>query len=94
MRTQPLLVELKRLLRLPKAVLMNAYAQNRPFQYAQPLARMNIMLKVQAILHDGSVALEFMTDDASEAEEMRQQLLAVEGVANARILDQPGWLEA
>ena len=33
-------------------------------------------------------------DPKASAEEMRQQLLAVEGVANARILDQPGWLEA
>jgi hypothetical protein len=38
---------------------------------------MSIMLKVQAILHDGLVALEFMTDNASEAEEMRQQMLLV-----------------
>ena len=33
------------------------------------------MLKVQALLHDGSVALEFMTDDIDEAEEMRVQFL-------------------
>jgi hypothetical protein len=33
------------------------------------------MLKVQAVLHDGSVALEFMTDDTVEAEEMRVQFL-------------------
>jgi hypothetical protein len=31
------------------------------------------MLKVQAIFHDGQVGLEFMTDDASEVEEMRIQ---------------------
>jgi hypothetical protein len=34
------------------------------------------MLKLQAILQDGSVALEFMTDDSSEVEEMRVQMLA------------------
>jgi hypothetical protein len=53
---------------------------------------MSIMLKVQAILHDGSVALEFMTDDPSEAEEMRRQMLALDGVAEVGILDEPGWL--
>jgi hypothetical protein len=51
------------------------------------------MLVVQAVLHDGSVALEFMTDDPSEAEEMRRHMLAVKGVSEVRILDQPGWLE-
>jgi hypothetical protein len=35
------------------------------------------MLLVQAILEDGSVALEFMTDDAAEAEEMRVQMARV-----------------
>jgi hypothetical protein len=49
------------------------------------------MLKVEAILQDGSVAPEFMTDDASEAEEMRRQLLDVEGVAEVRVLNEPGW---
>jgi hypothetical protein len=38
---------------------------------------MSIMLKVQAILQDGSVGLEFMTNDASEAEEMRWLMLLV-----------------
>jgi len=38
--------------------------------------RDNIMLKVQAILRDGSVCLEFMTDDLDEAEEMRIHCLA------------------
>jgi cell division protein FtsX len=52
---------------------------------------MNILLKVQAILQDGSVALEFKTNEASEAEEIRRQILAVEGVAKVRVLDQPGW---
>jgi hypothetical protein len=35
------------------------------------------MLLVQAILHDGLVAREFMTDDPAEAEEMRRQMLLV-----------------
>lgn len=51
------------------------------------------MLKLQAVLHDGSVALEFMTQDASEAEEMRRQMLAVEGVAQVRILNLTGWVK-
>jgi hypothetical protein len=34
---------------------------------------MSIMLKVQAILQDGSTAFEFMTEDAAKAEEMRVQ---------------------
>jgi hypothetical protein len=48
------------------------------------------MFKVQAIFHDGSVGLEFMTDDPSEAEEMRELCLTFECVAQARILDEPG----
>jgi hypothetical protein len=46
------------------------------------------MLKVQAILHDGSVGLEFMTDDPSEAEEMREQWLAFDCVAEVLVLDE------
>jgi len=60
--------------------------RERCFSYASD--KVSIMLKVQAILDDGSVALEFMTDEASEAEEMRRQMLAVEGVAEVRILDE------
>jgi hypothetical protein len=33
-----------------------------------------------------------MTDDRSEGEEMRCQMLAVEDVAEVRKLDQPGWV--
>jgi hypothetical protein len=51
------------------------------------------MLKVQTILQDGSVALEFMTDDLAEAEEMRAQWLGFDCVAEVRVLDQPGWVE-
>jgi hypothetical protein len=47
------------------------------------------MLKLQAIFHDGSVGLEFMTGDAVEAEEMRVQWLAFDCVADVRILDEP-----
>lgn len=50
---------------------LDEYASAEPdFSTAQLLAKMGITLKVQAILHDGSVALD---DDPSEAEEMRQQ---------------------
>lgn len=51
------------------------------------------MLLLQGIFEDGSVALEFMTDDPPEAEEMRCQMMAVEGRPEVRILDQPGWVE-
>jgi hypothetical protein len=50
------------------------------------------MLKLQAIFDDGSVALEFMTDDSSEAEEMRAQWLAFDCVAEVVVLDEPGWV--
>jgi hypothetical protein len=48
------------------------------------------MLKVQAVLHYGSVALEFITDDTVEAEEMRVQFLDFDRVAEVRVLDEPG----
>jgi hypothetical protein len=47
--------------------------------------------EVQAIL-DRSLALEFMTEDAAQAEETRQQMLPVEGVAEVNIVDLPGWV--
>jgi hypothetical protein len=50
------------------------------------------MLKLQAILHHGSVALEFMTDSLAEAEEMREQWLAFDCVAEVVVLDEPGWV--
>jgi hypothetical protein len=50
------------------------------------------MLKVQAIFHDGSVGLEFITEGLAEAEEMRQQLLTHECVAEVRVLDEPQWV--
>ena len=49
------------------------------------------MLKLQAIFHDGSFVSNFMTEDAAEAEEMRLQMLDVEGVAEVRIAEATGW---
>ena len=50
------------------------------------------MLKVQAILTDGCVTLEFMTSEPSEAEEMHQQLLTSHAVAEVLVLDELGWV--
>ena len=44
------------------------------------------MLRLQAIFHDGSVGLEFMTDNPSEAEEMREQMLAYDSVAEVVVI--------
>jgi hypothetical protein len=33
-----------------------------------------------------------MTEDAAQAEETRQQMLPVEGVAEVNIVDLPGWV--
>ena len=49
------------------------------------------MLKVQAVLHNESVALEFMTDDVVEAEEMRVQFLDFDRATEVRVVDEPGW---
>jgi hypothetical protein len=35
--------------------------------------------------------MEFMTDDPSEAEEVREQMLAFECVAKVVVMDEPGW---
>ena len=43
------------------------------------------------ILADGSVAVEGLVESAEEAEEMHRQMLAVEGVAQVRIAQPPGW---
>jgi len=40
---------------------------------------------------DGSIALEFMTDDASEAQELRDQMLAFDCVAEV-VVDEPDWV--
>jgi hypothetical protein len=47
--------------------------------------------KLQAIFQDDSVGMEFMTDDPSEAEEVREQMLAFECVAKVVVMDEPGW---
>jgi hypothetical protein len=44
------------------------------------------------VIHDGSVALEFMTDDIVEAEEMRVQFLDFDRAAEVRVLDERGWV--
>jgi hypothetical protein len=43
--------------------------------FSEAFGRKRGMLKLQAISHDGSVGLEFMTDNPAEAEEMREQWL-------------------
>jgi hypothetical protein len=50
------------------------------------------MVKLQAIFHDGSVGMEFMTEDASEAEEIRQLWLGFDCVAEVVVSDEPGWV--
>jgi hypothetical protein len=40
---------------------------------------------------DGSVGMEFMTDDTSEADEMREQMLAFDCVAEVVVREEPGW---
>jgi hypothetical protein len=51
------------------------------------------MLKLQAIFHDGSAGMEFMTEDSSEAEEMRQLWLAFDCVAEVLVSDDPAWVK-
>jgi hypothetical protein len=51
------------------------------------------MLKLQAIFHDGLVGMEFMTDDSSEAEELREVWLGFDCVAEVRVSDDPGWVK-
>ena len=60
--------------------------------FSEAYGRKPTMLKLQAILHDDSVGLEFMTDDASEAEEVRQHWLTFDCVARVLVLDEPGWV--
>jgi hypothetical protein len=43
------------------------------------------MVKLHAVLNDGSVGMEFMTDDPSEADEMREQWLAFDCVAEVLV---------
>jgi hypothetical protein len=51
------------------------------------------MLKLQAIFHDGLVGMEFMTEDSSGAEEMRQLWLAFDCVAEVLVSDDPAWVK-
>jgi hypothetical protein len=50
------------------------------------------MLKLQAIFHDGSVGMEFMTEDASEAEELRELWLAFDCVAQVLLSEERAWV--
>jgi hypothetical protein len=50
------------------------------------------MLKLQAIFHDGSVGLEFMIDDPSDAHQIQELYLTFECVAEVRVLDEPDWV--
>ena len=49
------------------------------------------MLKLQAIFLDGSVGMEFMTEDSSEAEELRELWLGFDCVAKVLVSDELGW---
>ena len=48
--------------------------------------------KCDHLMHDGSVRLDFMTDDVNEAEEMRIQTVASDCVAEIRNLNESGWV--
>ena len=48
--------------------------------------------KCHHLLHDGSVRLDFVTDDVNEAEEMRIQTLASDCVAEIRNSNESGWV--
>jgi hypothetical protein len=50
------------------------------------------MLKLEAIFHDGSVGMEFMTEDASEAEELRVLWLGFDCVVDVLVSDEPAWV--
>ena len=55
-------------------------------------ARDNTTLKVRPLLHNGSVRLDFMTDDVNEAEEMRIQTVVSDCAAEIRNLNESGWV--
>lgn len=40
-----------------------------------------------------TVALKFMTDDPTEAEEMRLQFLSIDSVTEVKVLDEPEWTQ-
>jgi hypothetical protein len=50
------------------------------------------MFLLQAILADGTVAMEIMVEDPSEAEEMREQMLAFDCVKEVVLLDELDWV--
>jgi|SRR5271166_3327719 len=50
------------------------------------------MFKLHAIFKDGSVGMKFMTDDPSEAEEMREQWLAFDCVGEVLVSELPRWV--
>jgi hypothetical protein len=50
------------------------------------------MFKLQAIFPDGSVGMEFMTEDASEAEELRVLWLGFDCVVDVLVSDEPAWV--
>jgi hypothetical protein len=49
------------------------------------------MLKLQGILADGTVGSSVMNSMPCEAEEMREQMLAFDCVAEVVVVDDPGW---
>jgi hypothetical protein len=48
--------------------------------------------KCDHLLHNGSVRLDFMTDDVNEAEEMRIQTVVSDCPADIRNLNESGWV--
>ena len=48
--------------------------------------------KCDHLLHDGSVRLDFMTDDVNEAEEMRIQTVVSSCEAEIRNFNESGWV--
>jgi len=48
--------------------------------------------KCDHLLHNGSVRLDFMTDDVNEAEEMRIQTVVSSCAAEIRNLNESGWV--
>ena len=48
--------------------------------------------KCEHLLHDGSVRLDFMTDDVNEADEMRIQTLASDCMTEIRNSNESGWV--
>src|SRR5271165_4562235 len=49
-------------------------------------------VQIHARFKDGSVGMKFMTDDPSEAEEMREQWLAFDCVGEVLVSELPRWV--